>query len=44
MYGNFAISAFSIPWNMIQFIIGFFIAMLVMAALQKTPAKKFFKY
>ena len=44
MYGNFAISAFSIPWNMVQFIIGFFIAMLIVAALQKTPVRKFFKY
>ncbi len=44
MYGNFAVAAFSIPWNMVQFIVGFLIAALVTAALLKTPAKKFFAY
>lgn len=44
MYGNFAVSAFSIPWNMVQFVVGFFIAALITAALYKTPIKKFFTY
>jgi uncharacterized membrane protein len=44
MYGNFAVSAFSIPWNMVQFVIGFLIAALITAALYKTPVKKFFTY
>ncbi len=44
MYGNFAVAAFSIPWNMVQFVIGFFIAALLTAALIKTPARKYFTY
>lgn len=44
IYGNFAVSAFSIPTNMIQFVAGFFIAVLVAGALHKTPAKRFFTY
>ena len=44
LYGNFAVSAFSIPANMIQFVGGFLIAVLVAAALHKTPARKFFTY
>ncbi|MDD2483928.1 MAG: ECF transporter S component, partial [Eubacteriales bacterium] len=42
MYGNFAVSAFSIPMNMIQFIMGFLVAALLTAALSKTPIKKYF--
>jgi uncharacterized membrane protein len=42
MYGNFAVSAFSIPMNMIQFIMGFLVATLITAALSKTPASKYF--
>ncbi|MFA5635476.1 MAG: ECF transporter S component [Anaerovoracaceae bacterium] len=42
LYGNFAVSAFSIPMNMIQFIIGFLVASLITAALSKTPATKYF--
>ncbi|MGI6751837.1 MAG: ECF transporter S component [Anaerovoracaceae bacterium] len=44
MYGNFAVAAFSIPANMIQFLAGFFLAAIVAATLEKTPAKKFFAY
>ncbi|WP_051280821.1 ECF transporter S component [Anaerovorax odorimutans] len=44
IYGNFAVSAFSIPMNMIQFVCGFFIASIISAALCKTPARKFFAY
>lgn len=44
IYGNFAVSAFSIPANMLQFVGGFIIAVLVAGALYKTPAKKYFTY
>jgi uncharacterized membrane protein len=44
IYGNFAVSAFSIPANMFQFTGGFLIASLLSAALQKTPAGKYFAY
>lgn len=44
IYGNFAVSAFSIPMNMIQFVMGFVVASLLRAALAKTPARKFFIY
>ncbi len=43
LYGNFAVSAFSVPWNMVQFLIGFVIAMVIYSALLRTPAKKLFK-
>jgi len=42
MYGSFAVSAFSIPMNMIQFVVGFLVAALLMAALSKTPVIKNF--
>ncbi|MEG1583604.1 MAG: ECF transporter S component [Anaerovorax sp.] len=44
IYGNFAVAAFSIPANMIQFIGGFLIASILCIALCKTPARKFFTY
>ncbi len=44
MYGNFAVAAFSIPMNMIQFVIGFLLASLLAAALGKTPAASYFAY
>lgn len=43
IYGNFAVSAFSVPWNMLQFVIGFLISAIIYALLLKTPAKKYFK-
>jgi uncharacterized membrane protein len=43
MYGNFAVSAFSIPMNMIQFVVGFLVASLLTVALSKTPVFKHFK-
>lgn len=43
IYGNFAVSAFSVPWNMLQFILGFLISMIIYSLLLKTPAKKYFK-
>ncbi len=42
LYGNFAVSAFSIPMNILQFIVGFLIAALVAAALSKTSAIGYF--
>lgn len=42
LYGNFAVSAFSIPMNMIQFVMGFLVASLITSALSKTSAVKFF--
>ena len=42
LYGNFAVSAFSIPMNMIQFIAGFLVASLLNASLSKTPARQYF--
>ncbi len=44
MYGNFAVSAFSVPWNVLQFALGFFLAMVIAAALLKTSASKYFTY
>jgi uncharacterized membrane protein len=44
LYGNFAVSAFSIPMNVLQFILGFLVAALITAALSKTPAAKFFTF
>lgn len=44
MYGNFAVSAFAIPTNMVQFLIGFVLSVLLTAALEKTPARSFFTY
>ena len=43
MYGSFAVSAFSIPMNMIQFTMSFVVASLLTAALSKTPAVKYFR-
>lgn len=43
MYGNFAVAAFSIPLNMIQFVMGFLLASLIVAALSKTPVIKYFE-
>lgn len=42
MYGSFAVSAFSIPMNMVQFVMGFLIAAVLTAALSKTSAYKYF--
>jgi len=41
MYGSFIVPIFSIPWNMVQFIIGLIIAYLVIIALKKTPVSTF---
>jgi uncharacterized membrane protein len=44
IYGNFAVAAFSVPANLLQFTGGFLITALLLAALQKTPAKRFLRY
>jgi uncharacterized membrane protein len=41
MYGSFIVPIFSIPWNMVQFVIGLIIAYFVIIALQKTPISTF---
>lgn len=42
LYGNFAVSAFSIPMNMVQFLGGFLVAALIRASLSKTPVNQYF--
>lgn len=39
IYGNFAVSAFSVPSNILQFVVGFVIATAISAGLSKTPLK-----
>ncbi|MFZ5944944.1 MAG: ECF transporter S component [Bacillota bacterium] len=41
MYGSFIVPIFSIPWNIVQFVIGLVIAYLVILALVKTPLIKY---
>ncbi len=43
MYGSFAIAAFSVPWNIIQYIMGFVIAIIVWEALKKTSIQKYYE-
>ncbi|NLT95959.1 MAG: ECF transporter S component [Clostridia bacterium] len=43
MYGSFIVPIFSIPWNIVQFVIGLVIAYLVIFALRKTPVLKYFE-
>lgn len=40
MYGSFIVPIFSIPWNILQFVIGLIIAYFVILALKKTPILK----
>jgi len=40
MYGTFIVPVFSIPWNIVQFVIGLVIAYLVIFALKRTPIIK----
>lgn len=39
IYGNFAISAFSVPFNILQFVVGFVLATAISVGLSKTPLK-----
>lgn len=43
LYGTFAIAAFSVPWNIVQYIMGFVIAIIVWEALKKTPIQKYYE-
>ena len=44
MYGNWVAAAIGIPWNIGQFTVGMVIAEILSAALQKTPAGRYFTY
>lgn len=44
IYGNFAVSAFSVPFNILQFVVGFVLATVISAALSKTPLKSKMAY
>ncbi|MDD4564004.1 MAG: ECF transporter S component [Eubacteriales bacterium] len=44
IYGNFIVALLGIPWNIVQFTAGTVIAVLLAAALYKTPAKRYFAY
>lgn len=44
MYGNWAVAAIGIPWNIGQFTVGLIVAWILTVSLLKTPAKKFFAY
>ncbi len=44
IYGNFAVSAFSVPFNILQFIVGFVIASLISLGLSKTTLKNRMAY
>ncbi len=41
MYGSFILPIFSIPWNVIQFVLGAVIGMILLAALNRTNFKKY---
>lgn len=42
MYGNWAVAAIGIPWNVGQFVVGIVVAAVLTGALMKTPARKYF--
>ena len=42
MYGSWIVTLADIPWNVGQFVVGMILACTLSAALQKTPAKKYF--
>lgn len=42
MYGSWIVTLADIPWNIGQFIVGMILAEILDAALEKTPAKKYF--
>jgi uncharacterized membrane protein len=43
MYGSFIVPIYSIPWNIVQFVIGLVIAYFIILALRKTPIMKHLK-
>lgn len=44
IYGSFVAALAGIPWNVLQFVVGTFIATLLAAALYKTPAARYFAF
>lgn len=44
IYGSFVAALAGIPWNILQFAVGTFIATLLAAALYKTPASRYFAF
>ena len=42
IYGNWAVAAIGIPWNIGQFTVGMVVATILAEALYKSPAKKYF--
>ena len=42
MYGSWIVTLADIPWNIGQFVVGMGLALMLSAALNKTPAKKYF--
>ncbi len=44
IYGNFIAAALGIPWNIVQFSTGAVLAVLLSAALYRTPVRRFFCY
>ena len=44
MYGNWITAALGIPWNIGQFAVGMVLAVIIAAALCKTPARTYFTY
>ena len=44
MYGSYAVAAVAIPMNIVQFVVGIVVAIMLANALYKTPAKKEFVY
>lgn len=43
MYGSWIVTLMDIPWNVGQFAVGMVLATMLSAALNKTPAKKYFQ-
>lgn len=44
IYGNFAVAAFSVPSNILQFVVGFVLATAISLGLSKTPIKSKMKF
>ncbi len=44
IYGNFVSPILGVPWNILQFSVGTFVATLLAAAIYKTPIARYFEY
>jgi len=44
LYGSWIVTLADIPWNIGQFAVGMVLALMLSAALNKTPAKKYFHH